>query len=80
MRIVTPGTLTRTRSQILFDPLDPSSDDETFIPKGTDLLIIGVWSKTVTNVTSMNWVEVLWDGRTGFVHSSDIEPIDAAAE
>jgi len=80
MRIVTPGTLVRTRVQTLFDPLDPSSDDETFIARGSDLLVVSVWSKTVTNVTSMNWVEVLWEGRTGFVRSSDLEPIDAAPE
>jgi|694.fasta_scaffold13182_18 hypothetical protein len=78
MRIVTPGTLMRTRAQTLFDPLDPSSDNETFISKGTDLLVISVWSKTLTNVTSMNWVEVLWEGRTGFVHSSDLETIDVS--
>jgi hypothetical protein len=76
MRIVTPGTLMRTRVRTLFDPLEPDSDDETYLSEGTDVLIVSVWSKTITNVTSMNWVEVLWDGRTGFVRSSDLESID----
>ena len=70
----------KTRVRTLFDPLEPDSDDETYLSQGTDVLIVSVWSKTITNVTSMNWVEVLWDGRTGFVRSSDLEPIDAIPE
>lgn len=66
----------RTRVRTLFDPLEPYSDDETHLSQGTDVLIVSVWSKTITNVTSMNWVEVLWDGRTGFVRSSDLEQIE----
>jgi len=80
MRIVTPGMLMKTRVRTLFDPLEPDSDDETYLSQGTDVLIVSVWSKTITNVTSMNWVEVLWEGRTGFVRSSDLETINAVTE
>jgi len=70
----------KTRVRTLFDPLEPDSDDETYLSQGTDVLIVSVWSKTITNVTSMNWVEVLWEGRTGFVRSSDLETINAVTE
>jgi len=80
MRIVTPGTIMRTRIETEFDPMDPHRDEVSYLPAHTNVLIVNVWTGTLVNATSNHWVEVLWDGRKGFVFAPDLEAINAGTE
>jgi hypothetical protein len=79
MRIVTPGTIMRTRIETEFDPMNPDRNDVFYVPAHTNVLVVSVWSGTLVNTTSSNWIEVLWDGRKGFVFAPDLEAIDVGS-
>ena len=80
MRIVTPGTIMRTRVETEFDPMIPDYNVQFYVPAHTNVLIVSVWTGSLVNTTSNHWVEVLWDGRKGFVFAPDLEAIDAGTE
>lgn len=71
LRTVVPGDLLVTSQDSFFDPEEPC-DEEIMIPIGTPVLVIGVWEKTVNNVNRNLWVTVLWDGRRGWVRSTEL--------
>jgi hypothetical protein len=80
MRIIVPGTIMRTRVETEFDPMDPNCSDQFYVPAHTNVLVVFVWTGTVSNSAPNHWVEVLWDGRKGFVFAPDLEAIDAGTE
>jgi len=80
MRIIVPGTIMRTRIETEFDPMDPNYSDQFYVPAHTNVLVVFVWTGTVSNSAPNHWVEVLWDGRKGFVYAPDLEAVDATTE
>jgi hypothetical protein len=80
MRIIVPGTIMRTRIETEFDPMIPDYNVMFYVPAHVNVLIVSVWTGTLSNATKNHWVEVLWDGRKGFVYAPDLEDIDAVAE
>lgn len=67
----------RTRIETDFDPMN-QKDELIRIPGRTNVLVVNVWTGTLTNWSSNHWVEVLWDGRKGYVYSLDLEGVDDA--
>jgi len=80
MRIIVPGTIMRTRVETEFDSMDPHRNDVFYVPARTNVLVVSVWTGTLSNATKNHWVEVLWDGLKGFVYAPDLEAIDAVSE